>query len=87
MIHYPDNIRQLATLAAAGAVSGHELSPSALHDQSLGVIHTVQGVGSGTGLGLVIARKMLARMGATIDLESRLGEGTRVVLRFQPTAD
>lgn len=33
---------------------------------------------SGTGLGLVIAKKMLSKMDATIEITSRLGEGTVV---------
>lgn len=37
---------------------------------------------SGTGLGLVITKKMLARMGAAIEVESRSGLGTTVVLAF-----
>ncbi len=35
---------------------------------------------AGTGLGLVITRKMLARMKGTIEIESRVGSGTRVVV-------
>ncbi len=33
---------------------------------------------SGTGLGLVIAKRMLSKMSGTIDMTSRLGEGTTV---------
>ncbi len=36
----------------------------------------------GTGLGLVIVKKMLDRMQGTIDIESRLDEGTKVNLRI-----
>lgn len=36
-----------------------------------------------TGLGLVIARKMMSQMGGSIDIESVKGEGTRVELRLQ----
>lgn len=38
---------------------------------------------SGTGLGLVIAKKMMARMKGTIDVESRAGAGTTVVLTLR----
>jgi signal transduction histidine kinase len=34
----------------------------------------------GTGLGLVIVRKMLAKMNGTIDIQSRTGEGTTVTI-------
>lgn len=40
----------------------------------------------GTGLGLVIARKMLARMAATIELENSPTAGTSVLLTFQRSA-
>ena len=36
----------------------------------------------GTGLGLVIVKKMLDRMQGTIEIESRMNEGTRVDLRI-----
>ena len=36
-----------------------------------------------TGLGLVIARKMMSQMGGSIEIESVKGEGTRVELRVQ----
>ena len=41
---------------------------------------------SGTGLGLVISRKLLARMGATISVESREGTGTTVHLALPECA-
>jgi signal transduction histidine kinase len=37
----------------------------------------------GTGLGLMIVRKMLARMEATIELESRVGVGTQVFVTLR----
>jgi C4-dicarboxylate-specific signal transduction histidine kinase len=37
----------------------------------------------GTGLGLVIVKKMLAKMGGTIDVSSVEGEGTRVVVSLE----
>ncbi len=36
----------------------------------------------GSGLGLVISRKLLAKMGGTIDLQSELGQGTTVAIRL-----
>lgn len=41
----------------------------------------------GTGLGLVIARKMLARMGGCIEVESREAEGTLVTLTLPGCVD
>ena len=40
----------------------------------------------GTGLGLPIARQLAERMGATVDLESRVGEGTTAILRLPVAA-
>lgn len=41
---------------------------------------------NGTGLGLVIARKMLSRMRGQIEIRSRVGEGTEVAISL-PAAD
>ena len=41
----------------------------------------------GTGLGLVIARKMLARMGGCIEIASREGDGTQVTLTVMGCGD
>jgi len=43
-----------------------------------------QADGSGTGLGLAIADNLMRLHGATIEIDSRLGEGTRVQLVFPP---
>ena len=37
---------------------------------------------AGTGLGLVIVKKMVSRMQGTVDVESVLGRGTEVTLAF-----
>lgn len=37
----------------------------------------------GTGLGLMIVRKILARMEATIEIESRVGAGTHVFVTLR----
>lgn len=37
----------------------------------------------GTGLGLVIIKKLIAKMRATIEITSRLNVGTRVTLSFE----
>lgn len=57
--------------------NGHGLSKEQLHDL-FRPFHSSKE--DGTGLGLVISRKMLARMEGTITLESVEGEGTTVVL-------
>lgn len=36
----------------------------------------------GTGLGLAVAQQLVFRNGGTIDVESRVGEGTKFILRF-----
>ncbi len=42
---------------------------------------------SGTGLGLVIAKKLLSRMGGAIEIKSRRGEWTRVEISIQEGRD
>jgi C4-dicarboxylate-specific signal transduction histidine kinase len=39
----------------------------------------------GTGMGLIIAKKMLAKMEGTLEVESREGEGTAVTLTLRRT--
>lgn len=41
---------------------------------------------SGNGLGLVITRKLLTLMGCSIDIESRVGKGTRVTISLPASA-
>ena len=38
----------------------------------------------GTGLGLVITRRLIARMGGTVEVESELGRGTVVSVCLVP---
>ena len=42
---------------------------------------------SGTGLGLVIAKKLLSRMGGAIEIKSRRDEGTSVEISIQEGRD
>ncbi len=41
----------------------------------------------GTGLGLSIAKEILDKNGGSIDIKSKVGEGTEVVIRFQLSND
>jgi len=45
---------------------------------------TTREVGAGSGLGLCVARDILAAHQGEILLESQVGRGTRVTLRFAP---
>lgn len=42
---------------------------------------------SGNGLGLVITRKLLTLMDCSIDIESRIGKGTRVTISLPTSAE
>ena len=44
--------------------------------------YTTKEVGKGTGLGLAISHRIMAEHGGSIDVESKLGEGTRFTLKF-----
>jgi len=43
---------------------------------------TTRPVGSGSGLGLTVARDVVAAHNGEIELQSQEGRGTRVILRF-----
>jgi nitrogen-specific signal transduction histidine kinase len=40
----------------------------------------------GTGLGLMVCKKLLTQMGASVTVKSKLGEGTRFIMNFQQKA-
>ena len=40
------------------------------------------GAFQGTGIGLSLARRILNRLGGTIEISSELGKGTKVILSF-----
>lgn len=63
--------------------TGHGISADSL-GQIFEPFHTTKAPGEGTGLGLVVCRSIVIDHGGTIDVESRVGEGTRFVLRFPP---
>lgn len=46
---------------------------------------TTKPAGQGTGLGLSLVHGAMKAHGGSVELESTLGEGTRVVLRFPPS--
>ena len=41
----------------------------------------------GTGLGLAICRQLMEQQGGAIDVKSRVGEGTRVVIKLPVSKD
>jgi len=47
---------------------------------------TTKGPGRGIGLGLTLTRRLVARMGGTIQLDSALGEGTAFIVRLPVSA-
>jgi PAS domain S-box-containing protein len=48
---------------------------------------TTKETGKGTGLGLSLAHMIIDRMKGTIDVESRVGEGTSFFVKLQPAAN
>jgi two-component system response regulator PhcR len=45
---------------------------------------TTKGTDGGTGMGLVFCRRVMESMGGNITIRSRAGEGTTVLLEFDP---
>lgn len=45
---------------------------------------TTHDVGNGTGMGLTVAREIIRNAGGSIEIDSREGSGTTVILRLQP---
>ncbi len=65
--------------------TGHGIAEDSL-ERIFEPFHTTKAPGEGTGLGLVVCRSIVIDHGGTIDVESRVDEGTRFVLRFPPSA-
>ncbi|MBC7183319.1 MAG: GHKL domain-containing protein, partial [Marinobacter sp.] len=54
--------------------------PEAVREQVFDAFYTDRPVGSGTGLGLTVARDTIRAHGGTIRIDSREGQGTRVTI-------
>ncbi|MFH1491441.1 MAG: response regulator [Pseudomonadota bacterium] len=61
--------------------NGRGMSPEILR-QAFNPFFTTKPVGSGTGVGLSLAEKIVRRHGGRIDITSKEGEGTAVVMTF-----
>ena len=56
--------------------------PEDIRDQLFEPFFTTKDPGKGTGLGLSVVQGIVTRLGGTIDVESRVGEGTNVRIAF-----
>ncbi len=56
--------------------------PDEIRDQLFEPFFTTKDPGKGTGLGLSVVQGIVTRLGGTIDVESRVGEGTNVRIAF-----
>jgi signal transduction histidine kinase len=65
---------------------GAGIAPEVL-DRIFDPFFTTKPAGEGTGLGLSISYEIVQRHGGDIDVESRIGEGTRFVVRLPLAAE
>jgi len=56
--------------------------PEEIRDQLFEPFFTTKDPGKGTGLGLSVVQGIVTKLGGTIDVESRVGEGTNVRIAF-----
>jgi PAS domain S-box-containing protein len=63
------------------ADSGHGMSP-AVQARAMEPFFTTKALGKGTGLGLAGVYGTMKAHGGTVELKSKVGEGTRILLRF-----
>ena len=56
--------------------------PADIAAKALDPYFTTKGAGKGTGLGLAQVQSLMAQSNGRIEIESRLGEGTRITLHF-----
>jgi len=56
--------------------------PADIAAKALDPYFTTKGAGKGTGLGLAQVQSLMVQSNGRIEIESRLGEGTRITLHF-----
>lgn len=59
--------------------------PADVLERAIEPFYTTRDVGEGTGMGLAVAHGVVTSLGGTLELESRVGSGTRVRVTLQRT--
>ncbi|MCX6377020.1 MAG: ATP-binding protein [Armatimonadetes bacterium] len=73
--------RENGTVAISITDTGCGMSDEVL-EHMFDPFFTTKGVGKGMGLGMALSRNLVDQMGGTIEVESKVGEGTTVTIRL-----